>query len=872
MNENTSEYFQLGSTMKADAPSYVRRRADNDIYQTLQAKQFCYVFNCRQMGKSSLAVKAKKNLEKEGFKCAVIDLPKIGGGKQITLKSWYKSIVNVLADEFYLDLNLTYWWQKQEEQDLTTTLSFTKFIRQELLGKIKENVIIFIDEIDTVINLKFPTEDFFAAIRSFHTSRAEDSGYDRLTFCLLGVVTPTDLIRDEDRTPFNIGKAIELSGFTLEEAKSGLLEGLEKWTEEPEQVLKDILWWTSGQPFLTQKLCDLVAKKGNRNPDLNQLVQENIINHWQQQDNPEHLGTIRDRLLANEQRAVRLLGLYRQILLDNHILADNSPEQAELRLSGLVTRKDDRLTVFNPIYKNIFDLNWVEDNLAKIRPYAEKFQLWQDGSNERKQLYLLYGNELDAAQIWKEGKELPQKDNDYLSDSLQFWQKAQSHLPKNSDCETIIKEMNLWTGGERSLNDSIFEIARDKYQKPPEKGQKGIWVDNLVRKHLLESLKRRDNEAAEKINKLRNRLIEPQGCDSFWLLVIYRKLLRQGKIKIDDSAEQQELIKIGLVVQDKEEGALRVSNRVYEEIFNQNWVARELNKIRPHATQFITWLDSNRKDKSQLLSEQKLQQCLEWGDNEKGLKESEQDFLIHSLIWNVWRTDMISDWQRNEIAEIIKKFMPSLQSKAGRPYRVIQQVLSWIPPVPSLAEAIFQLLTSESVSHIPGGEEETEVQRLIKSNIIDDWENHKAAEPLRKISVRLRQNEKFDPFWLMLTYLQVSQSQERIKGSDNQPSETLLEELCDMGMVYSRDNETLKVYKLIEAVLDFEWIKTRLEEDSRPHASKLAAWVISDSQDQSQLLQGRELEDALSWADGQGKLEIMEQMFLAKSQLADIWK
>ena len=35
--------------------------------------------------------------------------------------------------------------------------------------------------------------------------RAEDSTYERLTFCLLGVGEPTDLIRDPRVTPFNVG-------------------------------------------------------------------------------------------------------------------------------------------------------------------------------------------------------------------------------------------------------------------------------------------------------------------------------------------------------------------------------------------------------------------------------------------------------------------------------------------------------------------------------------------------------------------------------------------------------------------------------------------------------------------------------------------
>src|SRR5439155_5069220 len=40
----------------------------------------------------------------------------------------------------------------------------------------------------------------------------------RLTFCLLGVASPSDLIQDTRTTPFNIGRRIELTDFTAEEA------------------------------------------------------------------------------------------------------------------------------------------------------------------------------------------------------------------------------------------------------------------------------------------------------------------------------------------------------------------------------------------------------------------------------------------------------------------------------------------------------------------------------------------------------------------------------------------------------------------------------------------------------------------------------
>src|SRR5207244_11760971 len=86
------------------------------------------------------------------------------------------------------------------------------------LGRPVAALVIFVDEIDAVRSLPFSTDEFFAAIRECYNRRTEDPELHRLTFCLLGVATPSDLIRDIRTTPFNVGWRIELNDFTDAEA------------------------------------------------------------------------------------------------------------------------------------------------------------------------------------------------------------------------------------------------------------------------------------------------------------------------------------------------------------------------------------------------------------------------------------------------------------------------------------------------------------------------------------------------------------------------------------------------------------------------------------------------------------------------------
>jgi WD40 repeat protein len=458
MNFTTKpSYYQVGGSLTNNAPNYVKRHADDDFYNGLKAGEFCYVLNSRQMGKSSLQVRTIQRLRSEGIACAAIDISEIGN-RGVTPEQWYAGFLRILENNFNLSdvVNVRTWWR--DRNFLAPVQRLSEFIETVLLANIASNIVIFIDEIDSILALDFSADDFLALIRSCYNKRANNSEFDRLTWALLGVASPTDLCRDKNvshNTPFNIGKAIELTGFDETEAQP-LAAGLAEITDSSQEVLREVLYWTGGQPFLTQKLCKLLFEnshligdlpppappyQGGEKEQLNnpkdwveKVVRLKIVDNWESQDVPEHLSTIRDRLFKENQRIVKRLGLYQQILMQVEVIPDGSAEQIELRLTGLIVKTGNKLTLANPIYECIFNDILIQKKLDKLAPYSSALKAWlnsqcQDNSQ------LLQGQDLQSALIWAAEKSLRNEDFQFLTASQKLMLTSQNQLLESTKLE-----------------------------------------------------------------------------------------------------------------------------------------------------------------------------------------------------------------------------------------------------------------------------------------------------------------------------------------------------------------------------------------------------------------------------------------------------
>ena len=362
--DKTGEFFNVGAPLHAVRPGYVRRPADELLFDTLTSGNFAHVIAPDRTGKTSLIASTSARLQNNGFKVAVLDLEQISerdGGSDAG--RWYYSIAYRLSRQLRLKTDLQSWWQ--DHSILSNRQRLVEFYAQVVLQNIQERIVVFIDEVQVVEELPF-AEHLLASLRAAHNARTTEPEFNRLGFAVVGECDPHSLGGDPQLSPFSVSTEIRLNDFTREDLQVFAAE-LNLPAGDAELALDRIYYWTSGQPYLSQKLARAVAREdvaGDVEDNVDRLAQQQLAGRAAISSEP-HMSHLHRAMMADRKNYEALLTTYGQIRKGIRIEYDpDSARHRKLLALGLVVVTDDGFFgVRNRTYESVFTASWANENL-----------------------------------------------------------------------------------------------------------------------------------------------------------------------------------------------------------------------------------------------------------------------------------------------------------------------------------------------------------------------------------------------------------------------------------------------------------------------------------------------------------------------------
>jgi hypothetical protein len=356
--------LQVGGTLNPRQHLYIKRPDDEILLELLSAKQYVNILTSRQMGKSSLMVRTAETLMQRGVHCAIVDLA-AELGTPPDANAYFLGLLSKIARDLRIEVDLQAWWAEHPEETVNQRLM--RFFRDVVLKQVPEPVVCFFDEIDSTLNPKLGwTDDLFTALRGMYNQRPLVPAYQRLTFCLIGVAWPNELIKDRRTTPYNVGRTLELGDFELgRDDLAPLTSALGKSPEHGRRLIERVLHWTGGHPYLTNRLCSsLVEVEADKPEEVDRHV-DDAFQNLDRVSGDVHFQQVLRFLETRLADGLATFKLYEKILKGEPERDQPTLAHTELKLSGLVKRdRQGCLIVRNPIYAHLFDTGWL-DNLKR---------------------------------------------------------------------------------------------------------------------------------------------------------------------------------------------------------------------------------------------------------------------------------------------------------------------------------------------------------------------------------------------------------------------------------------------------------------------------------------------------------------------------
>jgi transcriptional regulator with XRE-family HTH domain len=266
-----------------DSPFYMPRPpVEQRCFETIhQEGSLIRIKAPRQMGKSSLLVRILHQAQQQGSRVLHLNLQL--ANKRVFTDSdrflqWFCASLGLELGQ--LD-HLENCWQLAPL--IGSNQCCKAFLEQYILADPAPSLTLGLDEVDRVFESPEIADDFFGLLRALHEAAKQQAIWKKLR---LVVVHSTEVYisLDVNKSPFNVGLAIELPEFTAAQVQALAQEHGLDWNETSIATLLD---WVGGHPYLIRLALYAIAAGSVTLPKILQgghletgIYADHLRRHW----------------------------------------------------------------------------------------------------------------------------------------------------------------------------------------------------------------------------------------------------------------------------------------------------------------------------------------------------------------------------------------------------------------------------------------------------------------------------------------------------------------------------------------------------------------------------------------------------------------
>jgi hypothetical protein len=243
-----------GGTLDIDDPWYLPRPTDATALSVIREPgQTMTIKGPRQMGKSSLLMRAAKAALDLGKKVALLDFQLVDDKSKADADVFFRRFAASIAEQFELPDTVDKLW----DTGYSNPQNCTRYVERQILQPLSAPCVIAIDETDSIFRTSF-SADFFAMFRSWHGLRAHPTrrSWKTLDIILSTSTEPQFFIDRPHESPFNVGITLLLEDFQVDQV--GRLNALHPRPLGDADITR-LYALIGGHPYLTRKALYLVA-------------------------------------------------------------------------------------------------------------------------------------------------------------------------------------------------------------------------------------------------------------------------------------------------------------------------------------------------------------------------------------------------------------------------------------------------------------------------------------------------------------------------------------------------------------------------------------------------------------------------------------